>query len=99
MGRVALARGQLLECLSVAHHNELPRLAVSRAARPASHLEHAFQNLRGHGPLLEGAYGPKRLQEADQHRRVGITVRTSLGHRLLACWVVHLPLPLSFWEV
>src|SRR5215217_1259308 len=48
--------------------------------------------------LLEEPYTPKRLQEADQRRRVDVAVRPPVGRRPLTSRLIHLPLPDSFWE-
>src|SRR5215218_4761811 len=48
--------------------------------------------------LLEEPHTPKRLQEADQRRRVGVAVRPPVGRRPLTSRLIHLPLPYSFWE-
>src|ERR671910_2895260 len=48
--------------------------------------------------LLEEPHGPKRLQEADQRRRVGVAVRSPVGRPPLTSRLIHLPLPYGFWE-
>src|SRR5688572_27637080 len=48
--------------------------------------------------LREEPHGPKRLQEADQRRRVGVAVRPPVGRRPLTSRLIHLPLPYSCWE-
>src|SRR5918995_6682096 len=47
--------------------------------------------------LLEEPHTPKRLQEADQRRRVGVAIRPPVGRRPLTSRLIHLPLPYSSW--
>src|SRR5215212_11593866 len=47
---------------------------------------------------LEEPHGSKRLQEADQSRRVDVAVRPPVGRRPLTSRLIHLPLPDRFWD-
>src|SRR5919106_239567 len=99
VGGAALTSSQTFKRLAIAYHHELPRLAVARAPCPRSHFEHVLQNVLRHGlMLLEEPHGPKRLQKADQRRRVGVAIQPPVGGRPLTSRLIHLPLPYSLWE-
>jgi hypothetical protein len=49
--------------------------------------------------LLEEPHTPKRLQEADQRRRVGVAVRPPVGGRTFTSRLIHLPLPIAFGKL